>query len=60
MPIIWELLTDETRDQLNRYQWRWHRKKIAPVKERELVIVHGVIENLEEIDKIMRQARSRE
>ena len=56
MPLLWDVITINTREQLCKYQWRCHRKKLLPPDAHDkAVTVTGKVEDLEEIDRIMRQ-----
>jgi len=61
MPPLWycQGLTYETRERLQDYQWFHYQEELIPPEEARLVLLHTIIEPVEEIDKIMRQKPSR-
>ena len=56
VPSLWNMLSDEARERLRRFQWEhYHVVPNPPGEAVQLIIVSGKVEPLEEIDHIMRQ-----
>ncbi len=57
MPLLWYMLSEEARGRLLEFYFRCFDKRlIPPYIKKPVVRVTGEIENLDEIDRIMKEA----